>query len=406
MRKVLKALGALLALVLLLVGALALYVARAGIPHYAPGHVQVKVERTPERVERGRRIASMLCASCHLDLATGTLSGKRLADMPSQFGTVWARNITRDMAQGIGAWSDGEIAYLLRTGIARDGRYTPPWMVKLPHMSDEDLADLIAFLRSDDPLVKATPGAAPVAEPSFLTKLLCRLAFKPLPYPAAPIKAPDASDKVAFGRYLVQGRLQCFSCHSRDFAKVNELEPEKSEGYLGGGNQMPDLIGRVITTRNLTPDPETGIGKWSEDDFRRALKVGIRPDNTPLVYPMLPFPELSDEEVSAILAYLRTVPALANAVARPAPAVLAAGAPLGKLAYYKYACNTCHGDTGKGLYDLRRGPTKYPTDAELISWIRHPERIKPGVKMPTWDGVIAEQDYAPLAEYVRTLSRP
>jgi cytochrome c2 len=55
------------------------------------------------------------------------------------------------------------------------------------------------------------------------------------------------------------------------------------------------------------------------------------------------------------------------------------------------------------LYDLRQGAQDFPTDAELIAYIRHPEQWKPGVKMPTWDGVIDEADYAPLAAHVRTL---
>jgi mono/diheme cytochrome c family protein len=406
MKALLKVVGGLLAVLVVVIAGIALYIDRSGIPRYTPGKVQLKVDVTPDGVARGKRTLVMLCAGCHLDPATGALSGKHLADMPAQFGTVSSANITKDPQHGIGAWTDGEIAYLLRTGIAKNGRYTPPWMVKLPHMSDADLADLIAFLRSDDPLVRPVAKDTSVAQPSFLTKFLARVAFRPLPYPSGPVEAPPASDQVAFGRYLLQGRFSCFPCHSQDFAKVNELEPEKSAGYLGGGNRMPDLTGRSIATANLTPDPETGIGKWSEDDFRRALKVGIRPDRTPLVYPMLPYPELTDEEANAIFAYLKTVPPIKNAVPRPEPAVLAAGAPRGKVAYYQYACNTCHGDSGQGLYDLRPGVKKYTNDDELIAWIRHPEKLRPGVRMPTWDGVIAEDDYVPLAQYVRSLGGP
>ena len=64
----------------------------------------------------------------------------------------------------------------------------------------------------------------------------------------------------------------------------------------------------------------------------------------------------------------------------------------GKQIYYAYGCNGCHGDSGLGQYDLRKGPAKYPTDDELIAWIKHPERLRPGIAMPTWDGVIQEED--------------
>jgi mono/diheme cytochrome c family protein len=124
-----------------------------------------------------------------------------------------------------------------------------------------------------------------------------------------------------------------------------------------------------------------------------------------LVYPMVPFPELSEDDVQAIYAYLRTVPPIHNNVPRP-PANTVSGASAGKAAYYRYSCNSCHGDTGIGLFDLRKGATDYPTDDSLIAYIRHPEVRKPGVKMPTWDGVIAEEDYAPLAAYVRSLGEP
>ena len=350
----------------------------------------------------------LLCAGCHLDNDTGTLAGKHMIDLPAQFGSAHSANITRDPETGIGTYTDGELAYLLRTGITRDGRYTPPWMVKLPNMADEDLLDVIAFLRSDDPLVRPVKVKRPASKPSLLTKVLCRVAFKPMPYPAAPITAPDPSDKIAHGRYLVQARAMCFSCHSADFAKIDDLAPERSAGYLGGGNSMPDMNGRIVKTSNITPDPETGIGKWTEDEFVRAVRFGVRPDNTVVVYPMVPFPELSDDESRAIYAYLRTVPPIKNAVARP-EVITPAGADAGRAAFYRYGCNGCHGDTGVGLYDLRKGAKDFPTDEALIAYIRHPEIAKPGVKMPTWDGVIAEADYAPLAAHVRglgTASRP
>src|SRR5262249_3958641 len=172
--------------------------------------------------------------------------------------------------------------------------------------------------------------------------------------------------------------------------------------YLGGGNAMPDMNGRVVRSANITPDPDTGIGKWTEDEFVRLLRSGVRPDASVIVYPMVPYPELSEGEARAIFAYLRSVPPVRNSVPRPVAASVA-GTDAGRAAYYRYGCNGCHGDTGVGLYDLRKGATDFATDEELIAYIRHPEVRKPGVKMPTWDGVIAEADYAPLAVHVRAL---
>src|SRR5262249_56439903 len=78
-------------------------------------------------------------------------------------------------------------------------------------------------------------------------------------------------------------------------------------------------------------------------------------------------------------------------------------ADAGRRAYHKYGCNACHGNDGGGTHDLRRAAANYPTDDALIDWIRHPERTRPGISMPTWAGTIEEAEYAPLARYVRTL---
>ena len=70
-------------------------------------------------------------------------------------------------------------------------------------------------------------------------KFLTHVAFKPFDYPKAAIKAPDTADQVAYGRYLALDAFDCFACHSGDFKKMNDREPEKSFRFFGGGNGMP-----------------------------------------------------------------------------------------------------------------------------------------------------------------------
>jgi cytochrome c2 len=391
-------------LILVLVVGFVLYVQLTGIPSYPVRKIELKVDVTPERVAHGRKIASMLCAECHLDPKTGRLTGRRMPDLPPQFGVAYSLNITQDRTNGVGAWTDGEIAYLLRTGVARDGRYTPPWMVKLPGASDEEIASIIAFLRSNDPLVQAVPVDDRPSEPSLLTKFLTHVAFKPFPYPDAPIVAPPITDRVAYGRHLALDVLACFACHSADFATNDELTPERSKGFFAGGNTMIDANAQPIRTSNITFDAESGIGSWTEDQFVRAVKEGFRPDRRPLLYPMQAYVELDDAEVRAIYAYLATVPKVHNVVPRATPATPPGAASEGKKVYYKYACQSCHGETGAGLCDLRTNRRKYPADADLVAFIKHPSVAVPGSKMPAWEGVIDEADYAPLVEYLRTLA--
>src|SRR5690606_15717957 len=122
------------------------------------------------------------------------------------------------------------------------------------------------------------------------------------------------SDQVTYGKYLANGALQCFECHSADFSTNNALHPEKSKGFYGGGNPMPDLDGKIVHTANITMDEKTGIGTWTEDDFVKAVRFGSRPDGTPIMYPMEKYSLLTDDEVKAIFAYLKTVPTIENDV--------------------------------------------------------------------------------------------
>lgn len=414
MHKVLKrallGLAAVAGVVTAAAGSAAVWVEVDGIPKYEPkipARAQTKAEVTKEHVERGAKLATLLCAGCHESEATGRFTGKLLADVPSAFGTIYSKNITQHGEKGIGGWTDAELRYFLRTGIRPDGQYVPLYMIKLPHASDEDLDSIIAFLRSDDPRVAPTDVNPPgVTKPSFLTKALSHTIGKPLPYPSAPIVAPAKTDRVAYGRYLTNV-LDCYSCHSADFTKVDPMNPDKSVGYMGGGNELLDVDGKPIYSANLTADDETGIGKWSEGDFVRAVKKGFRPDGRVVHYPMAPMPNLDDDEVAAIYAYLRTVPKIHNAVKRPegGGGAVANGDHPGKQLYRNYGCNSCHGESGVGpVGDLSHANEHYATDDELRAWLDDAPNKKPGTKMPAWKGVIKEQDYAPLMAYVRALA--
>jgi hypothetical protein len=78
------------------------------------------------------------------------------------------------------------------------------------------------------------------------------------------------------------------------------------------------MEGKVMLTQNLTPDPETGIGNWTEAQFINAVKAGIKEGDPALRYPMMPYPQLTDREAGAIFAYLKTIPPIKNDVDRSA----------------------------------------------------------------------------------------
>lgn len=315
MKKILKRLGIGIAFIIVLIGFALLYIGMSDIPSYEVKELQFHVKSTPESIEKGEKLAMMLCANCHMNTETRSLTGKRMLDAPPEFGVIYAPNITQDKEHGIGNWTDGELLYLLRTGIKKDGQYSPPYMAKLPTMADDDINAIISFLKSDHSMIapKAIPNIP--SAPSLLTKLLCRVTFKPFSMPVEKIELPDTSNKVQLGKYLAHN-LDCFSCHSADFKTNDFLNPTLSKGYFAGGNKPLDLQGRIVLTSNLTPDVETGIGSWTKNDFTSAVKYGLKAGENALQYPMMPYTQLSDEEAGAIFEYLQTIPAIKNKVER------------------------------------------------------------------------------------------
>jgi len=315
MKKILKYFAIFIASILMISLLAAVYISFKGIPSYEIQAISYPVDYTKDRELRGKKLVLMLCANCHINRETGVLSGGIMHDAPPEFGNIYAPNITQDEKYGIGEWTDAELAYLLRTGIKRDGSYAPPYMAKLPHMADEDIKAIISFLRSEDRMVSPAPVPDRPVEPSFLTKLLTHVAFKPLPWPENEIMMPDTMDMVKLGKYLSHN-LDCFSCHSADFKTNDFLNPEKSKGYFAGGNMPLNMSGQIIVTPNLTPDEETGIGLWTEKQFVRTLKFGIKEGEPAIQYPMMPYVQLSDREARAIYQYLRTIPPIKNKINR------------------------------------------------------------------------------------------
>src|ERR1017187_4352675 len=266
MRKFFKVSLLVILLLIVAVGVFALFIEFRAMPKYDVENINIHVDATPQRIEGGRIMASMLCFSCHYNSKTQKFTGRLLSEAP-QFGHIYSANITQDPVAGIGKLTDGQLIYLIRTGIKPDGEYVPPYMPKLIHLADEDLYSIIAYLHSSDSRVQPDPTPSPKSQQSFLTKFLVTIkAFKPFDYPKEAIPLPDTTNQVAWGRYITLYQYECYTCHSKDFATNNYGVPEKSPGYFGGGNKMYQLDGSKISTLNITSDKETGIGVWTEDD--------------------------------------------------------------------------------------------------------------------------------------------
>jgi mono/diheme cytochrome c family protein len=122
--------------------------------------------------------------------------------------------------------------------------------------------------------------------------------------------APEA-ERLQRGSYLVNNVLYCGACHTTREHGNTLTEPERTDAYLGGGNIYDDKAIGVVWVPNITPDVETGIGSWKDDEILRVLRDGVAKDGHFLL-PLMPFSAyqyLSDDDARAVVAYLRTVPA-------------------------------------------------------------------------------------------------
>ncbi|HET9825314.1 MAG TPA: cytochrome c [Chitinophagaceae bacterium] len=128
------------------------------------------------------------------------------------------------------------------------------------------------------------------------------------PYPD--IKASTDSAVIARGKHLVFSSAHCINCHSRK--NPDSLLRLGLEVPLTGGVLFDLPLGKIYS-KNITPDTETGIGRFSDAEIARALRYGVHPDGT-VVYDFMPFHNTSDEDLTAIISYLRSQKPIRNEV--------------------------------------------------------------------------------------------
>jgi mono/diheme cytochrome c family protein len=267
-------------------------------------------ERTPERIERGRYLAEGVagCSTCHsprdwtqygapmlpgMDFAGQSLT---LVGFP---GTIAAPNLTPDRETGAAAWTDDQFARAIREGVKHDDTTLFPLMPYPDYraMSDEDVASIVVYLRSLAPVRNVLPPS----KINFPVNYLVRGVPEPI---NESVHGPNSSDALARGKYLV--KLGC-GCHSA----VDKLP-------YAGGEALGGPWGSV-TSANITPDP-SGINYYTEATFITALRtgyVGARKLNS--IMPFGQLKSLTDDDLKAIYAYLRTVAPLKHRVDNSLP---------------------------------------------------------------------------------------
>lgn len=286
--------GSILGLLVVCLGIIYALSQRRISRHYEVAGRDVLVPTDSASLAWGRHVAETRgCAICH----TASLGGQTFIDVPP-VARLYAANLTSGkggVAAKYATPADWERS--IRQGVAPDGRallFMPAQ--EFYHISDQDLGALIAWIRSRPPVDHEQPAQSvgPVGRALFLTGKLPLLPAELIDHQAARPTTPVAGVTVEYGRYLAG---TCVGCHGE---------------HLSGG-QIPGAPPEMAHPMNITTDTVTGIGKWTQAEFTKAIREGIRPDGTHLKpdMPYQQFARYSDDEVAAIWMYLRTVPAKA-----------------------------------------------------------------------------------------------
>jgi len=254
-----------------------------------------------------------LAAGCGCHTSKEGPVGAGGGEVPTLFGKFYGSNITPDPATGIGAWSDAEVEAAIRRGFARGKGVESPAMPYYQYagMSDTDVADLIAYLRSLPAVRRANQphdGELPLARWAYRA---WRLLF--VHSIAAPSAAPATG--VERGRYLVDHVCICTDCHT---ARNRFGVPDRAM-YLAGSAHGPG--GEPVP--NITPH-DTGIGSWDIDDIVTLLAQGMLPNFDNVQGFMADvidghgggpgFKDMSESDRGAIAEFLKTVPPIDNKV--------------------------------------------------------------------------------------------
>jgi hypothetical protein len=325
MKRILKLLGALVGVMILLLGAvLAWLVLRS--PASRPAETE-KFAATPTRLARGEYLAKHVCDcfGCHSDhnnflgmpVKPGT-EGQGGFVFDKTFGVpgvVCAQNITPDYETGLGSWTDGEVLRAIREGVSRDGHALFPMMPygALRDMGDEDARAIVVYMRTLEPIRHAvTPTRL-----DFPVNLMIKSGPKPV---VGPVVIPDdVKDHLAYSRYIVT-IAGCQDCHT---PHDDHGQPIAGREFSGGW-AMNGPWGCNVSA-NITPHPNTFVGQATRGLFIARFKgfatmadpAEQRPAQPGMntIMPWIAFSGMTEQDLGAIYDYLHTeVKPIANEV--------------------------------------------------------------------------------------------
>lgn len=288
---------------------------------------ELTIEKTPDRVARGAYLANhvTVCVDCHstrdFSLFSGPIKPGTLGAGGDRFdqnmgfpGVFYAKNIT---PTGISDYSDGELYRLITTGVTNEGRTMFPLMPYSYYgrMNQEDIYDIIAYIRSLDPVENEVPDSKADFPVNFI--------LKTIPTDGTPEEKPEKSDQIAYGKYLINAAA-CRECHTPVDGK-GVIVPGKE---FSGGREFSFPDGSIVRSSNITQDRETGIGNWSQEMFVGKFKQyldsnyhlpKVAPGEFNSIMPWVMYAGMEEDDLEAIYIYLKTVDPIPNQVVKFSP---------------------------------------------------------------------------------------
>lgn len=279
-----------------------LVLAAAAVVALAAGSAGVRAETA---MERGKYLVESImgCGNCHTPQGpNGPVMDRALSGGPpieeGKAFTAMPSNITPDPDTGIGKWTDAQIKTAVREGRRPDGTLIGPPMPFSQYrgIADSDLDAVVAYLRTVPPVKNAVP------------KSTYNIPLPPAWGPPIdkPVTAPPTRDKLAYGAYLAGPLGHCVECHT-------PMGPDGRFQFatlLGAGGMQFHGPWGLSVSKNITSDPEQGLGKWTDAEIERAIRSGIDKDGNPLKPPMgfSYYSKISAADMAALIAWLRTLP--------------------------------------------------------------------------------------------------
>jgi mono/diheme cytochrome c family protein len=267
----------------------------------------------------------MVCIDCHSTRDWSKFSGPLVPGTDGKGGEVFdeklgfpghfmSPNITPFALKD---WTDAEIYRAITSGVSRDGHPLFPIMPYPAYgtLDTEDIYSVIAYIRSL-PSIDYLPARS---NPTFPMNVILHL----MPARATPEVLPPASDTLRYGEYLVRAS-GCIECHT----PAEHGQIVKTLAFTGGREfQMPD--GSLLESSNLTPDMETGIGKWTKEAFIFRFKTYdpatfqppvLHQGELQSIMPWTMYAGMDTTDLTAIYKYLHSLKPVSNKVAKIKPA--------------------------------------------------------------------------------------